>query len=169
MHTICSQFFTGFPSAARRARSFCLTNFFVLGLVIVGAAATPAYAVNRVVKIAAPASAVSGVELKVPVTVSTDAGSGEQIGFFHADVSLDGGKTWTGFCYAQDVGISSVQAAKFVPGEAGTECIIRVRIAFRGGKAGDVDFEGKKIDWKETWEKWKSPPAKYVIIQVTAT
>ncbi|MBI3887058.1 MAG: hypothetical protein HY302_15220 [Opitutae bacterium] len=168
MHTIHSQIFAVPAPAARSLRSFCRTGLLVLTLATAGIAGTSGFAANRVVKIAAPETAAPGVELKVPVTVSTDAGAGEQIGFFHADVSTDGGKTWTGFCYAQDVGARSAQVATFVPGPAGSECIIRVRVAFRGGEAGDVDFEGKKIDWSGSWENWKSPPAKYAIIPVVA-
>ena len=139
-----------------------------LSLALVGfiLTAAQAHSANRVIKISAPASALPGTDISVPVAVSTDAGGGEQIGFIHADFSTDGGKTWTGFCYAQNVGPSSKQFANFKTGAAGSKSIVRVRVAFRGGKAGDVDFNGKTLDWSGTWEQWKGPPAKYIIIPV---
>ena len=125
-----------------------------------------AHAANRVIKISAPASALPDTDISVPVAVSTDAGGGEQIGFIHADFSTDGGKTWTGFCYAENAGPSAKRTANFKTGAAGSKAIVRVRVAFRGGKAGDVDFNGKTLDWSGTWEQWKGPPAKYIIIPV---
>lgn len=139
-----------------------------LAIAMVGLALTCAQAVaaNRVVKISAPASAEPETEITVPIAVTTDAGGGEQIGFIHADYSIDGGTTWTGFCYAQNVGPTAKQAATFKTGPVGSKAVIRVRVAFRGGRAGDVDFNGKAIDWSGTWELWRGPPTKYVIIPV---
>lgn len=135
----------------------------MVGLAFTGA---QAIAANRVIKISAPVSAEPDTEITVPLAVTTDAGGGEQIGFIHADYSIDGGTTWTGFCYAQNVGPTAKQAATFKTGPVGSKAVIRVRVAFRGGRAGDVDFNGKAIDWSGTWELWRGPPTKYVIIPV---
>lgn len=140
-----------------------------IGFAVVGLAFTCAQAVaaNRVVKISAPASAEPSTEIMVLLAVTTNAGGGEQVGFIHADYSIDGGTTWIGFCYAQNVGPTTKQAATFKTGLVGSKAVVRVRVAFRGGRAGDVDFNGKAIDWSGTWELWRGPPAKYVIIPVT--
>lgn len=128
----------------------------------------PALAVNRTVAITAPASVVAGARVSVSVKVSTDAGVGEQIGFIHAQYSIDDGKTWTGFCFEDNVGTSAVRPTKFTAGPAGSKTILRIRVAFRGGKAGDVDLTGAPIQWDASWDKWQTPPAKIATISVVA-
>ena len=52
-------------------------------------------------------------------------------------------------------------------GAKGVKSIVRARVAFRGGKAGDVDYKGGAIQWSESWEKWRTPPTRFAIIYVT--
>jgi hypothetical protein len=139
--------------------------FAVLGLAGAGVAASAA---NRTVSITAPATAVAGSKVTVTVAAGTDAGGGERIGFFHADYSVDGGVTWTAISYATNEGTSSKRSATFTAGAAGSKAMVRIRVAFRGGKAGDVDFIGKPIAWESSWSKWEEPPAKTASIAVLA-
>jgi len=129
--------------------------------------ALPAFAVDRVLTITAPATAAPGTDVHVEITAGTTARDGEQIGFLQAEYSADGGKTWVPV-YAEMVGTDSTRAVNFRTGRAGTPAVVRVRAAFRGGKAGDVDFTGKPIVWGESWGKWATPPAKQVTIPVAA-
>lgn len=129
-------------------------------------AVIPALAVERVVRIDAPATAPAGSKVTVSVLARTDAGDGEQIGFFHAEYSIDGGRTWTGFCYEEKAGRTAARPVTFTVGAVGSKALVRARIAFRGGLAGDVDFNGAAIKWKDTWESWGSPPAKSSTILV---
>lgn len=131
-------------------------------------AVIPALAVERVVRIDAPATAPAGSKVTASVLARTDAGNGEQIGFFHAEYSVDGGKTWTGFCYEEKARHTATRVVTFTVGAAGSKALVRGRIAFRGGLAGDVDFNGAAIKWKDTWESWDSPPAKSSMILVRA-
>lgn len=139
-----------------------------LGCCLLVGLALPGLGVERVVRIDAPASAAAGSKVTVSVLARTDAGSGEQIGFFHAEYSTDGGKTWTGFCYEEAAGVTATRLATFRVGGAGSKALMRVRIAFRGGLAGDVDFNGAALKWKDSWEKWQGPPAKFATINVVA-
>ncbi len=134
-------------------------------LLSLGLAVSSAYAANRTVAITAPATAAPGAALQVIVSAATDAGDAEQIGFFHAEYSNDGGVTWNPH-YLVTAGPKSTQKLEFKAGPAGSKSLVRVRIAFRGGKAGDVDYTGKPIDWDKTWNKWATPPAKSVVIEV---
>ncbi len=152
-------------NAPRGSRPGKWLLFVFMGIVATG---LPAYAVDREVSITAPASAVAGTKVTISVDASTDAGGGEHIGFFHGDYSTDGGSTWTAISYATDEGVTTTHAATFRVGAAGSKAIIRVRVAFRGGKAGDVDFTGKKIEWATTWNKWQMPPAKEMTILIVA-
>lgn len=127
-----------------------------------------AHAAGREITIQAPASAPAGSTVNITVTASTDAGGGEQIGFFNAEYSVDGGKTWTGFSYATNQGGAASHTATFKAGAADTTAQVRAMVAFRGGKAGDVDYTGKAIDWEKGWNKWQQPPAKLVTIKVVA-
>ena len=136
-------------------------------LFILAVTAIPAHAVNRVVTITAPAEAVAGATVAVTVQASTDATDGEQIGFLHAEYSTDDGKTWTQFCYAEKSGAELIRPVSFPAGAKGVKSVVRARVAFRGGKAGDVDFKGTAIQWGESWEKWRTPPARFAIIYVT--
>jgi hypothetical protein len=133
--------------------------FFILG-------ALPAFAVNRSVTIDAPAQAVAGAKVSITVSASTAAKDGEQIGFFHAEYSVDGGRTWTGFSYDEKLGTTAARTAGFTVGAKGAQAKIRVLVAFRGGQAGDVDFNGAPIRWEDSWARWESPPARLATIDV---
>jgi hypothetical protein len=127
----------------------------------------PAFAANRVLMISAPAAVRPGAPVHVMVTASTDANDGEDIGFFHSEYSVDGGRTWLPV-YAEKVGASATRPVDFKAGADGTRMLVRSRMAFRGGKAGDVDYTGGRILWDDTWARWATPPAKVVTIVVTA-
>ncbi|MBX3736368.1 MAG: hypothetical protein KF715_06765 [Candidatus Didemnitutus sp.] len=128
-------------------------------------AVPPPQRVERSIHIDAPSEVAAGSVVSVAVSANTGE-NGERIGFFHADYSVDGGKTWTKFCYAEDSGQKLSREMQFAVGARGTKAIIRVRAAFRGGRDGDVDLAGKPIEWGQSWERWLSPPAKYAIIYV---
>jgi len=145
---------------AQSGRNAWLSCSLLLGLTL------PVAAVERVVRIEAPATAAAADQITVTVHARTDAGDGEQIGFFHAEYSVDGGRTWTGYCYEEKAGRTATRAVTFTLGAAGSKALVRARIAFRGGLAGDVDFNGAAIKWKDTWESWGSPPAKSSTILV---
>jgi len=131
------------------------------------AAAVPVRtAVNRAISIEAPAAAAAGSTVSVTIQAGTDANDGEQIGFVHAEYSIDDGMTWTQFCYAEKSGTKLSRQAIFAVNAKGGKAIIRVRVAFRGGAAGDVDYQGGAIQWSDSWSKWRSPPTKYAIIYV---
>lgn len=127
--------------------------------------AVPAFAVNRTITITAPSTVKPGASVHVDITVATDATDAEQIGFFHAEYSSDNGATWSSR-YAEALGRKATRAIDFPAGVGGSKALIRVRIAFRGGKAGDVDFTGAPIDWAGSWGKWQTPPAKTATIEV---
>lgn len=128
----------------------------------------PAFAVNREITITAPSTATAGSKVTITAAARTDAGAGERIGFFHADYSTDNGVTWTAISYATNAGAKASYSATFTVKESGTKALVRVRVAFRGGKAGDVDFTGKPIVWDGSWAKWQEPPAKFAHIAVAA-
>jgi hypothetical protein len=130
-------------------------------------AAVPAFAVTRALTITAPATVKPGSAVHVSVTASTDAADAEQIAFFQAEYSTDGGKKWIPV-YAEKVGRVATRGIDFVAGAEGSKVLVRARMAFRGGKAGDVDYSGAAIKWDDTWGKWASPPAKSATISVTA-
>ena len=127
----------------------------------------PAHAANRVVRIEAPAAAPAGSTIHVSVQASTDA-AGEKIGFLHAEYSPDGGATWRPIAYAADGAAREERGITFQTGAAGSTILVRVRIAFRGGEAGDVDAAGKAIDWDGSWAKWAVPPARIARIRIVA-
>ena len=127
-----------------------------------------AHAVTREITITAPTTAVAGSKVLISVAARTDAGAGERIGFLHADYSTDGGLTWTAITYTTNVGPKTSSSATIAVKQADTKVLIRVRVAFRGGKDGDVDFTGKKIDWEGSWNKWQEPPAKIASIAILA-
>lgn len=129
-----------------------------------------AWATNRTISINAPSSAISGQTVTVPVSASTDATDSEQIGFFHAEYSTDGGASWTALCYDANVGKSATRTAVITAGGMGSTIVVRVRIAFRGGAAGDVASDGSAIDWSGTWTAWATPvPTRYSSINVEAS
>ena len=126
-----------------------------------------AHAVERSLIITSPASVSGNQEVAVTIEASTDA-IGEQVGFLQVEFSIDGGKTWKAVCYLQNSGQQVVQPAQLKPGPAGSEIELRARAAFRDGLAGDVDYRGAAIMWQGNWKVWETPPAKKVVIQVTA-
>jgi|GEM_PF-799172 len=162
---------TTFPLSSRRTQGpkRSLTRFALmfatLSLILTG---LPAYAVSRDITITAPTTVVAGSKVTATVGASTDAGAGEKIGFFHADYSSDGGLTWTAISYATKLGSKASYTVTFAAKAADSKAMIRVRVAYRGGKAGDVDYTGKAIVWDGSWGKWQEPPAKIVSIAVTA-
>lgn len=136
-------------------------------LLFMTVAAVPAFAVNRTISITAPDSPKAGQPLQFTVTAATEAGDAEQIAFFHAEYSNDNGATWQ-TRYAENVGRKVTRQIDFQAGPVGSKALVRVRVAFRGGKAGDVDYTGAKIDWNGTWTKWGTPPAKVASITISA-
>jgi len=128
----------------------------------------PLRAVERYVKIEAVPTAQPGQNYRATILAGTDAGEGEQIGMFQVDISLDDGKTWTGARYLDGLGASTTQGIDIPIGPTTSPVRLRVRVAFRGGLAGDVDYRGAAIRWQESWDKWEEPPAKSVVIQVKA-
>jgi len=131
-------------------------------------AAGPSFAVTRTLKITPPTAVVAGTKVNVSVYASTDAGGGEHIGFFHGEYSTDSGKTWSAFCFEQKLGPTVTRMASFTAGSVGSTAIVRVRIAYRGGKAGDVDFNGAPISWGDSWANWTEPPARIATLTVGA-
>lgn len=125
----------------------------------------PVLAIERSLTLTAPAAVKPGENIHVVVAADTAATDGEQIGFFQAEYSSDGGKTWVPV-YAEKVGRAHSRAIDFKAGAAGSPAMVRARMAFRGGKSGDVDFAGQPLDWGGTWTKWATPPAKSVSIAV---
>ncbi len=127
--------------------------------------ALPAMAANREFALSAPAKVPSGGTVNAVISASTDA-KGEQIGFLQAEYSLDGGETWTGISYDQDLGPRASRSAEIRSGAPGSTVMIRARIAFRGGSDGDVDYRGETLDWETSWNNWSTPPAKAVTVEV---
>ena len=128
--------------------------------------AQSAFAVERVLKIEAPAQAPANTEVRFTVRASTDAGANERVGFFHIESSIDGGKTWVGQCFEQNMGASAARMYVVKAGAPGTKTMLRARVAFRGGKAGDVDFKGGAIKWQESWTTWGEPPARIATVEI---
>jgi hypothetical protein len=85
---------------------------------------------------------------------------------FQADVSQDDGRTWAPARYLDGLGAATTQTLDLNAGAAGSTVRLRVRVAFRGGLAGDVDHRGAAIRWHETWDRWAEPPAKSAAIAV---
>lgn len=142
-----------------------LPRLLAAAFILVGAGS--ALAVNRTLTLTAPQTVRPGAAVHVTVAAGTDAKDGEQIGFFHSEYSTNGGKTWVPV-YAEMVGATATRPVDFQAGAEGTKILVRSRIAFRGGKAGDVDFSGAPIAWGGSWGKWETPPAKHATISVTA-
>jgi len=141
---------------------------FRLFCVVLVLSAVTAQAVERVVKIDAPSTVAPGATVSVVLSAHTDAGQGECIGLFQADLSTDGGRTWSGLCYLGKSGTDTRQERMIVAGAAGTEVKVRLRVAFREGLAGDVDYRGGAIRWGADWDRWREPPARSVTILVKA-
>jgi hypothetical protein len=143
-----------------------ITRILLLGSLLL--TALPLQAVERYLRIEAVPTANPGQNFRATVLAGTDAGGGEQVGMFQADISLDDGKTWTGARYLDGLGASTTQGIDIPIGPTTSPVRLRVRVAFRGGKAGDVDFRGAAIRWQESWAKWEEPPAQSVVIKVVA-
>lgn len=125
-------------------------------------------AVERTLDIEAPATVGPGAPVAVVLIASTDAGQGERIGLFQADFSVDGGRTWAGLCYLDNIGPDTRQERTITAGPADTEVKVRLRVAFRDGLAGDVDYRGAAIRWHAEWARWQDPPAKMATVVVKA-
>ena len=130
--------------------------------------AVSAGAVERSVVVEAPEAVAPGAPVVVVLIASTDAGQGERIGMFQADFSVDGGRTWEGLCYLDNIGPDTRQERTIKAGPAGTAVKVRLRVAFRDGLAGDVDYHGAAIRWHAEWAEWQDPPARVVTIAVKA-
>lgn len=126
----------------------------------------PAKAVERVLEVVMPRHAAVGEAVEVVLRASTDAGAGEQIGFLHAQVSVDGGRSWSGLCYEDNLGAAAERHLHLTAGAAGSRLMVRAKAAFRQGPAGDVDFAGAAIKWQTSWAKWSEPPAKVAVAVV---
>lgn len=138
------------------------------GLAVLFATLTRASAVERSLAIRAPATAAAGQAFEVVFTAATNAGQGEQVGFLQAEVSLDGGVKWTAVCYAENLGPDATRSVSITPGAAGSAVQVRVRAAYRGGLAGDVDYTGAALRWHGPWKEWLTPPARHATVNVTA-
>lgn len=159
------------PSSSSSRVSRPLSTWRALGLFVVlalAASGSSAYGVTRNIIISAPASVAAGSKVNVTVGASTDAGGGEHVGFLHADYSVDGGATWTAISYATKAGAKVSFKATITAGAGGSKVLVRIRVAYRGGKDGDVDYAGKPIAWSGSWDKWQEPPAKTATIAVVA-
>ncbi len=131
-------------------------------------AAASARGVERVLEVSAPATAAPGARIEVTVRARTDAGAGEHIGFLHVQYSADGGGTWTGLCFEQKIGTEATRKFSITTGAEGSQTLVRARVAFRGGVAGDVDFRGAAISWQDDWQEWRQPPARWATTHVGA-
>ena len=128
--------------------------------------ATAGRAVDRSLSIFAPEEAAPGAVVETVVSASTNGDDNEEVGFLHAEYSIDNGKTWTGYAYLEKCGASVARKVGIKVGPLGSRTLIRVRAAFRGGQAGDVDFKGAPIQWNGTWSNWRTPPTRFAIIYV---
>lgn len=128
-------------------------------------AAVEAQPIHRSAVIDAPAEARPGTNVVVHLSAATDAGQGEHIGFFHAEYSADGGRTWTPLAMEQKLGRAVLRRIEITAGQAGA-LLVRLRVAFRGGLAGDVDYLGAALRWNSDWNEWRCPPAKLAKIMI---
>jgi hypothetical protein len=134
------------------------------GLALLGpaSAALP----ERELVIAGPSRALPDSEVAVTVHVITRVGGDERIGFLHAEYSVDGGAHWTAFAYDQNIGSEATRQVAIRSGAAHSRVLVRVRVAFRDGAAGDVDYTGAAIRWAANWSTWDEPPARRFVIEV---
>lgn len=147
----------------------CMRSMLIVMVALWGGwTADSALAATRSLSLSAPASVSTGAGITIEVSADTTAGGGERIGFLHGEYSTDGGRTWKGFYYENNIGPSETRRLDLKAGAAGSTVQVRARVAFRDGLAGDVDYRGAAIRWHETWGKWREPPAKSVTITVTA-
>jgi len=127
---------------------------------------TSAWAVNRSVTISPPAQVYAGQAFLLSASASTDATDSEQIGFFHGMYSYDNGASWNWFTIDTNAGKSATRNAWINTGVAYSTIKIMARVAFRGGSAGDVDYNGNPINWSGSWDAGQEPPAKIITITV---
>jgi len=146
---------------------FCLRGLVVCALW--GVITATAGDVVRTLSVAAPEQVAPGADFTVAVTARTDAGKGEQVGFFQMDASHDGGRTWVPMAYLSNVGTSVRHPIHLQAGAEGSNVRVRVRVAFRDGLAGDVDYVGAAIKWEESWAKWSEPPTKTAVVRVVTS
>lgn len=128
--------------------------------------AMAAPAAQRSLELLTPAQVAAGATATVLVRAATDAGAAEQIGFLHLEMSIDHGNNWVPLAYEHSLGATFERRWSVTVGGPGTRTLLRVRAAFRGGVAGDVDFTGAAIRWKDSWAAWGSPPARHAVILV---
>ena len=139
--------------------------FFLFGL-----AGLPGFvlAALRTLTMSTPSAVVSGQAFNVSCSATTDqGGNGEQVAYFFAEYSLNGGSAWTAFCYDPTTGSTVNRTIPITAGAAGSTVVVRIMSAYRGGTAGDVDYTGEAMDWGGAWTNWQSPPAKYGYIAVS--
>lgn len=134
--------------------------------ILLAAVAVPAHSADRLAAIVVPNEVVPGGDVRVVLMGSTDQLDGEKIGFLHADYSMDGGKNWISLCYLENGDTYTDRAFNLTAGPLGSKILVRLRVAFRGGRAGDVDYRGRRIDWEGSWAGWRVPPARFAIIYV---
>jgi hypothetical protein len=123
---------------------------------------------TRTVAIIAPTEVTPGSEFTVIARAHTSFGEGEQVGFFQLEASLDGARTWVPMAYLDNRGGAVNETITLKAGAHGSNIRVRLRVAFRDGLAGDVDYTGAAIRWDQSWEQWRDPPAKSVVIRVVA-
>lgn len=121
-------------------------------------------AVERTLQLTAPAEVKAGEEFWIAVVAATDAGHGERIGFLQMEYRAEG-TAWVALCYLNDIGPDLKREFR-LPAELVGKIEVRVRVAFRDGLSGDVDFAGAAIRWPDTWEEWAEPPARRAEIVV---
>jgi hypothetical protein len=121
---------------------------------------------ERELVISGPSRAPAGTDVGFSIHASTRVGGGERIGFFHGEYSTDNGAHWTGFVYDQNAGPEVSRDLTVRAGAAHTRILVRVRVAFRDGTAGDVDYAGAAIRWSATWNAWDEPPARKFAVEI---
>jgi hypothetical protein len=134
--------------------------------ILLATVAVPARSADRTAAILVPNQVAPGADFRVVLLGSTDALDGEKIGFLHADYSVDGGKHWVSLCYLENGDTDVDRAFNLTAGPLGSKILVRLRVAFRGGRAGDVDYRGGPIEWDGNWAGWRAPPARFAIIYV---
>jgi hypothetical protein len=139
---------------------------FLSGSLLLALLSVPSFAADRNLTITAPTKASAGSTISAIVTASTDGTEGEVVWFFHAEYSVDRGKTWNGISYDQDLGAAVSRTAQIKVSSDSSMILVRARACFRGSEAGDVDFNGDPIEWEKSWAKWWSPPSKIVKVVV---
>ncbi|WP_415907023.1 beta strand repeat-containing protein [Oleiharenicola sp. Vm1] len=126
------------------------------------------YAKSRSLSISAPGTAYAGSNVSITASAATDGYDSEQIGFWHVQYSTDGGASWNWGSSDVNVGANRSQTYNITAGGTGSTVVLRAKPAFRGGAAGDVDYNGGAIDWGGSWDTWGTPPAKYAYVSIVA-